>query len=321
MYEIARNKLRRTGQALHALAGDFRGHALNCQQASRYPIVLMYHSVSQQAERDWGPWKYTVTPETFDQQLSRIEKEYTVISLNHFVKWMVDNKSIPHNSLVLTFDDAYCDFQNQALPILEKYEFQATVYAPTALLRGSSAPFEHRLGELLSEKKSIDSTVGDINIDTSLETEEKVIDCYNRIKNELKYSPVNYRERFFDAIEANPESTDVILNPEELRELQKHPLVTVGAHGHEHVPFAMLSEDKQKKNITKCRDQLTNVLGTPPRHFSYPYGSFNKSTIRAVKDAGFESAVTTQSRPISARDWGRPYTIPRIDAATETVVS
>ena len=321
MYKIVWNKLRPTVQRLRALAADVQGHVLNCQQPSRYPTVVMYHSVSQEAKRNWGPWKYATTPEVFDQQLYRINNKYTVISLDDVVEWMLYGKSIPHNSLVLTFDDAYCDFQSQALPILEKYEFQATLYASTALLGRSGAPFEYRLGELLRNQQYINIKLDDIHINSSLATNAQVLDCYNRIRNKLKYSSPDRRERFFNTIGTDLQLTDVILNPEELRELQKHPLVTIGAHGHEHVPFTALPGTAQKENVTKCRNQLEKILGTSPRHFSFPYGSFNKSAIRAIKEAGFKSAVTTQSRPISARDWGRPYTIPRIDAATKSIVS
>ena len=36
------------------------------------------------------------------------------------------------------------------------------------------------------------------------------------------------------------------------------------------------------------------MLGKPLKHFSYPFGSYNKETPGLVKQAGFESATTVQ---------------------------
>lgn len=317
---MIREKIRQTTRTLRAVSRDLRGQILKHSQPPRYPVVTMYHSISERATQDWGPWEFAVTPETFDRQLSQIDDEYTVVSLDRLTDWMIENKSIPYDSMILTFDDAYRDFRNTALPILERYDFPATVYVPTVLLIEDDAPFEHRLATALTEQEELNVSVDGISINASLRTRSDVLSCYDYVRDKMKFSSAESRERFLRAIDANSISKDSVLDPVELKELEDHPLVTIGAHGHEHVPFTVLSAEEQRANVKTCRDRLTELLGTPPRHFSFPYGSFEKTAVRAVKDAGFDSAVTTQSRPVAARDWGRPYTIPRIDAATSTSV-
>jgi peptidoglycan/xylan/chitin deacetylase (PgdA/CDA1 family) len=303
-------------RAAQAMSADIKSKVLNRQQLSRYPIVVMYHSVPERPTRDWGPWKYAITPQSFDQQLAKIDKDYSVISIEKLVDWLVNNKPIPHDSVVLTFDDAYRDFKTKALPILEKYDFPATVYVPTELLNENKAPFEHRLGDILFKQGEINVAMRGFSINTSLRTTEEVIDAHENIRSELKFSSVEQREQFLKKLESDSESDDIIMNSDEMQELRDHSLVTIGAHGHEHVPLPALSAKEQKRNVEACHDRLTDLLGDPPKHFSFPYGSFDESAIQAVKETGFESAVTTQTRPVSPRDWGRPYTIPRIDAAT-----
>jgi peptidoglycan/xylan/chitin deacetylase (PgdA/CDA1 family) len=321
MFKIIKDKIPRKIQISQGIINDVRGYLLNPSKPSRSPVLGMYHSVSELPIRNWGPWQYSVTSKDFDKQLSRINKKYTIISIDELFKWLMDDEPIAHDSIILTFDDAYRDFKNEALPILEKYDFPATVYVPTRLLDDNRAPFEHRLGMELHERNKLNITVDDFTINASLRTKEEVVSTYNKIRNKFKFSSTELREDFLKKIETSSGSTDIILNAKELRKLHTHPLVTVGAHGHEHVPFTSLPREKQKINIETCRDQLTNILGSPPKHFSFPYGSFNDSAIQAVREAEFETAVTTQSRPVSPRDWGRPYTIPRIDAATESITS
>jgi peptidoglycan/xylan/chitin deacetylase (PgdA/CDA1 family) len=281
----------------------------------------MYHSVSEPPIRNWGPWQYSITSKNFAKQLSSIDKEYTVISIDEMFKWLAEGEPIARNCIILTFDDAYRDFKNEALPILEKHDFPATVYISTRLLDNNRAPFEYRLATELHKRDELTVTVDGFTVNTRLRTQKQVASTYNNIRTELKYSSIERRESFLEKIELGSESTSLILNPKELEELRTHPLVTVGGHGHGHIPSSTLTAEEQKINTETCRDRLTELLGEPPKHFSFPYGSFNESAVRAVREAGFETAVTTQSRPVSPRDWGRPYTIPRIDAATESITS
>jgi peptidoglycan/xylan/chitin deacetylase (PgdA/CDA1 family) len=49
-----------------------------------------------------------------------------------------------------------------------------------------------------------------------------------------------------------------------------------------------------RREIAGCRDALTEGLGRAPRHFAYPNGYHTPAVRRAVAEAGFEAAVTTE---------------------------
>lgn len=321
MHEIITNRLGTKIHTLQAIINDTKGYLLNSSKPSRLPVLAMYHSVSEAPIRNWGPWQYSITSEDFAKQLSMINKKYTVISVDEMFKWLAEGEPIARNCIILTFDDAYCDFKSEALPILEKYDFPATVYVPTRLLNSNKAPFEYRLATELHKRDELNVTVDGFTVNTSLRTQKEVVSTYSNIRTKFKSSSIKRRENLLEKIEMNSKPTNIILNPQDVKELGTHPLVTVGGHGHGHIPFTALSSERQKINIENCQERLTELLGEPPKHFSFPYGSFNDSAIQAVREAGFETAVTTQSRPVSPRDWGRPYTIPRIDAATEPITS
>jgi len=318
MYEIVRQ---RGLKGIRQLSRQFKDISARLQNPGRFPrspTVFMYHSVSERSTREWGPWHYGVTPDEFGDHMARLDDTTTVVSLDALVDWLMGRGTIPSNAVVLTFDDGYLDFVRKAVPILEQYEFPATVYVPTvAFDKEPWVPFEQCLATALLDVENIDITLDNFSISHSVATHSDLIDCYEQIREVAKFSTPSFRERILDALNAEPPVADRVVTPDDLRELRNHPLVTIGAHGHAHVPFASLSANEQREQVQQSKSRLERILGQPPRHFSFPYGSFDRSALRAVKDGGFESAVTTHSRRVSPRDWYRPYKIPRIDAANK----
>jgi peptidoglycan/xylan/chitin deacetylase (PgdA/CDA1 family) len=66
-----------------------------------------------------------VKPKEFDKQIKWLSSNgWTSYTLSELVKL----KDIPNKSVVITFDDGYEDNFSNALPILKKYNFKATVY-------------------------------------------------------------------------------------------------------------------------------------------------------------------------------------------------
>ncbi|WP_309498459.1 polysaccharide deacetylase family protein [Sulfurovum sp.] len=91
----------------------------------RYPRILMYHMV-----RDSIPGKkfnsLRVSPENFEIQIKYLHDNgwhsYTMTEA------IFQKKNLPSKSVVITFDDGYQDNLTNALPILKKYGFKATIY-------------------------------------------------------------------------------------------------------------------------------------------------------------------------------------------------
>ncbi|WP_415407425.1 polysaccharide deacetylase family protein [Sulfurovum sp. CS9] len=91
----------------------------------RYPRILMYHMI-----RDSIPGKkfnsLRVSPEDFETQIKYLYdngwQTYTMSEV------MAQKEHLADKSIVITFDDGYQDNLTNALPILKKYGFKATIY-------------------------------------------------------------------------------------------------------------------------------------------------------------------------------------------------
>lgn len=95
--------------------------------------ILAYHSIS-----DCGIDPWAVSAHNFASQMQWLKTQgYTVLSLSQILEinslW-----GIPRKSAVLTFDDGFADFFTDAMPILEKYKYPATLFIVAGRVGDSS---------------------------------------------------------------------------------------------------------------------------------------------------------------------------------------
>jgi peptidoglycan/xylan/chitin deacetylase (PgdA/CDA1 family) len=113
---------------------------------------------------------------------------------------------------------------------------------------------------------------------------------------------------------SNPPYFDAktMLTWDEVRALDREPLITIGAHTVDHFVMAQLRDAELHRQIHESRATLERHLGHPVTHFAYPFGREEHADTRefdAVRAAGYASAVTT--RP---GHWPAPsaFALPRL---------
>lgn len=129
--------------------------------ALRVP-VLCYHHIGEKAKGSWP--LLTLSPAVLEDQMRWLAKRgYTGISASAWLAWLQRGSPLPEKPVVLTFDDAYSDLVQTALPILRQHRFQATLFLVSRHIGGASTwdaelgypsrPLMSR-GEILSAMKS-----------------------------------------------------------------------------------------------------------------------------------------------------------------------
>jgi peptidoglycan/xylan/chitin deacetylase (PgdA/CDA1 family) len=102
--------------------------------------ILMYHSISQTQNTKFRP--FTVSPLLFAAQMRYLSAAgYTPITVTQFIQAISDpdEQELPARPVILTFDDGFADFFLSAFPILQHYQFTATLYVTTAFIEGTSS--------------------------------------------------------------------------------------------------------------------------------------------------------------------------------------
>lgn len=277
--------------------------------------VFMYHSVHPAADRSFGPWEYAVTPSEFERQLSRITDAYDVTPLDELVAACRAGDPPTEPTAAITFDDGFRDNLTEALPVLERYGVPATVFVAGTYLDGH-APYEYRLAAKLSTATSVSATVGGTTVDRALESRTDRREAYEVLRQELKFERSDVREAALDDIGGTADGVPPMLTDGQLRELADSPLITVGAHGYEHVPMTVFDEAALARDVTRSRSTLESCLDGPVSLFSYPYGDYDRTVVDAVKGDGFAAAVTTVPRRLPAsRLTESRLRIPRLDGS------
>ena len=99
--------------------------------------ILMYHSISASTNPLFKRW--AVSPELFDEHLAYLSQQrYTPLTVTDLMRARTQGDvKLPSRPVILTFDDAYADFYENAFPALQRHSFVATLYVPTAYVGGT----------------------------------------------------------------------------------------------------------------------------------------------------------------------------------------
>lgn len=91
----------------------------------------MFHSVGLE-KHPWA-WSYiSESIETFEKKIAALKKKgFTGVFWQELYEHMAGRRTLPDNSILLTFDDGYLDNWVHVFPILKKYGMKGTIFMST----------------------------------------------------------------------------------------------------------------------------------------------------------------------------------------------
>lgn len=114
--------------------------------------VVYYHAVKTVPKN-----QLCMPPEQLEEQMKYLyDNQFQSVSLNELYDFFYGNGTLPDKPIVITFDDGYKDNYTNALPILRKYRFAATVFV-TVGQDGSDFLTREEMKELLEAGWEIES--------------------------------------------------------------------------------------------------------------------------------------------------------------------
>lgn len=95
--------------------------------------ALLYHHVGPSRGGTFP--ELTVSPKRFAHHVDWLARRgYVGIRPADWLAWCRERKPLPSHPVLLTFDDAYADLTEYALPVLQKYGFGAAVFVVTGCI-------------------------------------------------------------------------------------------------------------------------------------------------------------------------------------------
>ncbi len=254
----------------------------------------------------------------FDIQLCEIRRRFAVLSIDRFIE-VINGKEVPQRpSCLLTFDDADSEFLTAALPVLQRHNCPAVVFAPTDYI-GTTRRFWHlrvsnafhkademawpkikKLAEYFSPKRRhwLDS----------LNLGQRALACW-RFNIALDSLPEAEIECALSELETitGPEYVLGIkcMDWEQLRNLEQSG-IAVESHAVSHRKLARVSLSEAAGELAISKAAIESKLGKKVRAVCYPAGSCSGEVAQAALEVGYQLGFTTRiggvSYPVSELD-------------------
>jgi len=100
--------------------------------------ILLYHSVSEHVAQGFKTW--SLSPEIFARHIQHMRDQgYTPLTVSQFVAGLsYPEARALYKPVVITFDDGLDDFFENALPVLKRFDFNATLYITSGFVGRTS---------------------------------------------------------------------------------------------------------------------------------------------------------------------------------------
>lgn len=292
LYQTALNGLYYTGM-----------HRLLSSATSGAGLIFTLHQVSAEPVAEFSPNSILkVTPDFLEETiLAVLASGYEIISLDEMKQRLLGQASGAPFA-VFTFDDGYRDNRDVALKIFEKYNIPLSIYIVSEYSSHQGELWWVVLEEVIRNRDVVvDPFDGSVRYPAgTVKQKYQVFDLlYWRLRpmDQVEQRVVIRRLADDHEFDIQALTKDLIMDWDELRDIAKHPLVTLAAHTKNHFSISTLELDDAREEILAGVRRMEEELGERPAHFSYPYGDVSCAGPRdfaLATELGFDTAVTTR---------------------------
>jgi peptidoglycan/xylan/chitin deacetylase (PgdA/CDA1 family) len=280
--------------------------------------ILAYHRIMPLPDPDTYEFDMeliSTSPERFANQMRLIKQRFHPMRLTDVVAAIEAGKDLPHDAVVVTFDDGYDDNYRVAYPILRDLGIPATFFVSTGHI-DSGRPFAydwlvHMILLTTAPRLSVPELQIDVPLPASRSARRKLA---GRLLMEMKGLGAIAQSALITRLEHEWQMPSDAAPPEcrpmtwtQLREMQASGF-EIGSHGVHHRMLARLPAEEMAREVLESRQTLERELGGNPMLMSYPVGgnrAFNELVIEATREAGFQLACCyicgTNEEPSSNR--------------------
>lgn len=257
---------------------------------------FLFHRVNPKRDRLWDPMDVAL----FDQCIKYISNKYEVVLIEDLV--FSENLYKKNRYATIMFDDGYKDNIEFAAPILKKYNCKASFYVVTDCIDSNLPTWTHIL-EYLFQHTAIAEIIIDFDFlpadlkTTHLKNVEERIKYVSKLKPFLKKLSHTQREQVLQRVNetyADISLPNLMMNWDDLRAL-KNAGHYIGSHTITHCMLGTMSDEQEVKHeLLASGNKIKNELGYFPLSISYPVGSFNETTKRLAKEAGYQLGLAVK---------------------------
>jgi len=258
--------------------------------------VLTYHRVSQPANTPLlNPRMISAEPKSVASQLKILIDNYHVVSMEQVLERIVIGTPLPARSVLITFDDAYADFQDVAWPILKSYRLPVTLFVPTGFPDAPTLGFwwDRLYATFIqtSERQIRVDPLGDLTLSGGKERLASLLRLQNYVKTLNHDQALGLIDTVCKKLGDSQSKGASVLTWDQLRALTKEGVI-LGAHTRSHPILTQVPLAQARDEIRGSYDDLKRAIGDTLPIFAYPNGNHNDEIITLLKDEGLRVAFT-----------------------------
>ncbi|MCS7296746.1 MAG: polysaccharide deacetylase family protein [Bacteroidia bacterium] len=276
-------------------------------------VILALHRVSRTPSLMGS--SFCLHPERLQHLLLHlIKKGYTFISLEALLYALQADHPL-HKAIVLTIDDGYADFLEEAYPILKQLKIPFTMYVVSSFAKKELFPWWVGLDHLIQERHKFILEGYSYEAKDWKKKKRLFSHLQRRYLRESPHKACGAIESAFRKAGLPSEKLyEVCLDTYALHSLSQDSLCRIGAHTVSHPWLPSLDWEKWERELSHSKAFLEAVLQRLVVDFAYPYGGpqdIPTGLERLLSEIGYRSAVTLRWSPVYRAHRSSPYRLPR----------
>jgi len=262
--------------------------------------IFMLHRVAPfEKDKLFPNENMKVSPEFLEEFIIELKnKGYSFLSLDELYEILQKQKQIK-KCIIFTLDDGYKDNYEIAYPIFKKYNIPFTVYVTTSFLNKNVILWWYSLEKLIIENNELNirdriykcKTYEEKN-QTFLEIRKIILKLNQKdLLSELNTLFKDYNINWYEF------NDKVCMNWDDVINLSKDSLCTIGGHTKNHFAFNRLTKNEIINQIVEADKEIEAKINKKIEHFAYPFGTKNevgKKETEIVKELNFKTVTTTR---------------------------
>lgn len=256
---------------------------------SKVTIVSLHKISSTKPNFFWEP----ITPILFEDLLKYLKKHYNVIKFSQL--GAITNVRKP--LAIISFDDGYKDFLDNALPLLKKYSICCNQNVVIECLDSGMMIWTEKLNgifQTLYQRNTADLSLNIENEKFSLGVQLNWIEFYNKVFQRLSILPRIKRQEILANWQTEYRiflEDSTMMSWDEVKQLPKD-LVEIGSHTYSHDILTTISDDNElNKEIFASKERLQNELNLDVEIFALPNGLGNFKIHEMCRKAGYKKIL------------------------------
>jgi len=297
--------------------------------------IVMYHYVRPIANSNYPNIK-GLEVDGFKRQLDYFQENNSIVSAEDVIDVSYNSKKLPPNPVWLTFDDGYKDHINYVLPELKKRGLQGSFFPPARTIsKGSLLDVNaiHFILEKITDEKILISSLKEECLNHGISEKEynKLWDSLDKkdrydsesvisfkillqreLPSEIRGSIISKLFKKFVRVTENDFCKELYMSEADVKKLIAEGMY-VGSHSYSHCWVDSIDYDAQLEEISLSIEFLEKV-GAPTKNWimSYPYGTYNKDTLKILKKYNCAIGITTKPDKVTLGK-SDPLQYPRFD--------